>query len=417
MSADLTGKRIAILATDGVEGIELTSPRDALEQAGATVELLAPQDGAIQLWDHAEKGGTLPVDRTVSEADPQQYDGLVLPGGVRNADHLRIDAPSVRFVTALVRRGVPVGVICHGAWILIEARAVERPHAHLVPVAPDRPAERGRAAGSTRRCTTTTGWSRAGARTTSRRSTPGSSRSSPRACTRAGRPDTAARRSLCFARTRDAQAGGRREHLPHGELPLREAPVTEQDVFILADQALKAVVEQIRDDQWDLVVPDDMTRKPGVTLRELINYHAYDDAWVPDVLAGRTIEEVGDKYAGDLLGDHPKLNFASIVETAVLAVRAFDDPDRTVHLSYGDWPAREYLKHITSFRGLRTYDIAKLIGADTTLPPDLVQGLWDEIAPSAEEWRKLGVYGPAVAVPEDAPLQDRLLGLTGRQPA
>ena len=116
--------------------------------------------------------------------------------------------------------------------------------------------------------------------------------------------------------------------------------MTEQDVFILADQALNAVVEQIRDDQWDLVVPDDMTRKPGITLRELINYHAYDDAWVPDVLAGRTIEEVGDKYAGDLLGDHPKLNFASIVETAVLAVRAFDDPDRTVHLSYGDWPAR-----------------------------------------------------------------------------
>ena len=193
--------------------------------------------------------------------------------------------------------------------------------------------------------------------------------------------------------------------------------MTEQDVFILADQALKAVVEQIRDDQWDLVVPDDMTRKPGITLRELINYHAYDDAWVPDVLAGRTIDEVGDKFAGDLLGDHPKLNFASIVETAVLAVRAFDDPDRTVHLSYGDWPAREYLKHITSFRGLRTYDIAKLIGADTTLPPDLVQGLWDEIAPSAEEWRKLGVYGPAVAVAEDAPLQDRLLGLTGRQPA
>ena len=101
----------------------------------------------------------------------------------------------------------------------------------------------------------------------------------------------------------------------------------------------------------------------------------------------------------------------------MLAVRDFDDPDRIVHLSYGDWPAREYLKHITSFRGLRAYDIAKFIGADTTLPPDLVQGLWDEIAPSAEEWRKLGVYGPAVPVPDDAPLQDRLLGLTGRQPS
>jgi protease I len=126
MSADLTGKRIAILATDGVEGIELTSPKQALEEAGATVELLAPEGGTIQLWNHAEKGDTLPVDRAVSEADAEEYDGLVLPGGVRNADHLRMDTPSVRFVTAVVRRGVPVGVICHGAWILIEAWAVNR---------------------------------------------------------------------------------------------------------------------------------------------------------------------------------------------------------------------------------------------------------------------------------------------------
>jgi protease I len=125
MSAELTGKRIAILATDGVEGVELTSPREALEQAGATVELLAPEDGSIQLWDHSEKGGTLPVDKAVSEADPQTYDGLVLPGGVRNADHLRMDAASVRFVEALARRGTPIGVICHGAWILIEAQAVD----------------------------------------------------------------------------------------------------------------------------------------------------------------------------------------------------------------------------------------------------------------------------------------------------
>jgi protease I len=128
MSADLTGTltgtKIAILATDGVEGVELTSPREALEQAGATVELLAPAGDSIQLWDHAEKDGTLAVDRTVSEADPEEYDGLVLPGGVRNADHLRMDAPSVQFVTAMSRRGVPIGVICHGAWILIEAQAI-----------------------------------------------------------------------------------------------------------------------------------------------------------------------------------------------------------------------------------------------------------------------------------------------------
>ena len=193
--------------------------------------------------------------------------------------------------------------------------------------------------------------------------------------------------------------------------------MTEQDVFILADQALKVVIDQIRDDQWDQTVPDGMTpRLPGSTLRTVVNYHAYDDAWVPDVLAGKTKEEVGDKHDGDLLGDHPKLNFASIVETAVLAVRGFTEPDRIVHLSYGDFPAREYLKHITSFRGLRAYDLAKFIGADTTLPDDLVQGLWDEITPEAEQWREIGMYGPAVTAPADAPLQDRLLGLTGRQP-
>jgi protease I len=124
MSAELAGKRIAILATDGVEGVELTSPREALEQAGATVEILAPKDGSIQLWDHDEKGGTVAVDRQVSEADPGEYDGLVLPGGVRNADHLRMDTPSVRFVTELGRRSAPIGVICHGGWILIEAWAV-----------------------------------------------------------------------------------------------------------------------------------------------------------------------------------------------------------------------------------------------------------------------------------------------------
>jgi len=193
--------------------------------------------------------------------------------------------------------------------------------------------------------------------------------------------------------------------------------VDERDVFILADTALKGVVDQIRDDQWDLVVPTEMTpRLPGSSLRKVINYHAYDDAWVPDVLAGRTVEEVGAAWDGDLLGDHPKLNFASIVETAVLAVRGFGDLDRIVHLSYGDYPAREYLKHITSFRGLRVYDLSRFIGADATMPAALVQGLWDELSPQAEEWRKMGVYGPKVEVPDDAPLQDRLLGLTGRQP-
>ena len=88
------------------------------------MDILAPRDGSIQMWDHDEKSTTVAVDRQVSEAKASDYDGLVLPGGVRNADHLRIDQESVRFVTEVSRRSIPIGVICHGGWILIEAGAV-----------------------------------------------------------------------------------------------------------------------------------------------------------------------------------------------------------------------------------------------------------------------------------------------------
>ena len=96
--------------------------------------------------------------------------------------------------------------------------------------------------------------------------------------------------------------------------------------------------------------------------------------------------------------------------------RRCDDPDRLVHLSYGDFPAAEYLRHVTSFRGFRVFDIARWIGAGTEMPPDLVQGMWDVLGPDMEAWRAIGVYQAAVPVPDDAPLQDRLLGLSGRDP-
>lgn len=196
--------------------------------------------------------------------------------------------------------------------------------------------------------------------------------------------------------------------------------MNEQDVFILADTGLKGVVDQIRDDQWSMTMPPEFaTSSPHevVTLRQVINYHAYDDAWVPDMLAGATMAEVGaDAFGGDLLGDDPKAAFGALVERSCAAAATLDDPARVVHLSYGDYPAREYLTHITWFRGLRAHDIAKVIGGSTQLPADLVQGLWDQIEPDAEQWRQLGVFGPRVEVPAGASLQDRLLGLTGRQP-
>ena len=196
--------------------------------------------------------------------------------------------------------------------------------------------------------------------------------------------------------------------------------MTEQEVFVLADIALNDVVAKIADVQWDMQMPPSFARRATAevpTLRQIVGYHAYDDAWVPDMLAGKTIDEVGhDKYKGDLLGDDPKRAFAAIVEKACAAVRDFDDLDRIVHTSFGDFSARDYLLQTTYFRGLRAHDIAKVIGVDAAMSDDLVQGLFDEIKPVADQWREYGVMPPRVPVPDDAPPLARLLGLTGRDP-
>jgi protease I len=126
MSDQLQGKKIAILvANEGVEEVELTSPRDALREAGAEIDLLAPQDGEVQAFNHLDKGDTFTPDRAVAGADPDDYDGLVLPGGVANPDQLRTDTDAVQFVRSFFEAGKPVGVICHGPWTLINADVVD----------------------------------------------------------------------------------------------------------------------------------------------------------------------------------------------------------------------------------------------------------------------------------------------------
>ncbi len=121
MANELQGKRIAFLATDGVEQLELTEPRKALEAAGAQVDLVSLEDGEIQGVNHMDKGDKFPVDRTVSEARVDDYDGLVLPGGVANPDFLRMDQRAVSFAREFFEAGKPVGAICHGPWLLVEA--------------------------------------------------------------------------------------------------------------------------------------------------------------------------------------------------------------------------------------------------------------------------------------------------------
>jgi protease I len=124
MASNLSGKRIAILATDGVEQVELTEPRKALEEAGASTELISPKPDQIKAWKFKEWGDTLRVDKALDQARPQDYDALVLPGGAMNPDHLRMDAGAVDFVRQFVSTGRTVAAICHGPWTLIEAGAV-----------------------------------------------------------------------------------------------------------------------------------------------------------------------------------------------------------------------------------------------------------------------------------------------------
>jgi len=124
MGNTLESKRIAVLAAEGVEQVELVEPRNALEQAGATTELISLETGQVQAMNHTDKGDTFPVDRTVEEVDVADYDGLLLPGGALNPDNLRMNEGAVRLVREFFDRGKPIAAICHAPWVLVEADIV-----------------------------------------------------------------------------------------------------------------------------------------------------------------------------------------------------------------------------------------------------------------------------------------------------
>jgi protease I len=125
MAEELKGKKIAFLAAEGVEQVELTEPWKAVEQAGGSPELVSGDDGEVQAFNHLDKADTFAVDKTAKDADASEYDGLVLPGGVANPDFLRTDEDAVRFVRGFFEQAKPVGVICHGPWTLVEADVVK----------------------------------------------------------------------------------------------------------------------------------------------------------------------------------------------------------------------------------------------------------------------------------------------------
>jgi hypothetical protein len=188
--------------------------------------------------------------------------------------------------------------------------------------------------------------------------------------------------------------------------------MTIQEIFIQSNIALLGVVEQIHDEQWSMMLPDGASREP-TDLRTAVNYHAYDDAFVPDTLAGKTMQEVGDVYdslkdSANTLADYRAHN-----ARAIDAARSFSDLEAVTHLSYGDFPARDYLQHITSYRIGRCQTFAAMIGAKLELGEDFAQALIDEYTPIIDSYRQMGVFGPALEAPASADAQTRFYAMLG----
>lgn len=170
-------------------------------------------------------------------------------------------------------------------------------------------------------------------------------------------------------------------------------------------------VRAVRDDQWHLPTPDE-----GWTVRDLVQHLVSEERWAPLLIAGATLEEVGDRFDRDLLGDDPKAAWEVAARGALDAVQADGVLSRTVHVSFGEISGEEYLSQLTGDHTVHAWDLARAIGADERLDPELVEFAITAFIPDLDTWRAAGIFGPAVAVPPTASRQAQLLGLTGRKP-
>lgn len=162
----------------------------------------------------------------------------------------------------------------------------------------------------------------------------------------------------------------------------------------------------------------DWTRPTPCTdwnVRDLVRHLVYEELWTPPLLAGATVAEVGDRFEGDILGDDPQVAWKEAAAHAVAAA-APNVLGRTVHLSFGDFPGQEYLGQLTADHTIHAWDLARGIDADERLDPELVQFVFDFMAPQADQWAAAGVFAPAVDVAADAELQAKLLAMSGRTP-
>jgi len=188
-----------------------------------------------------------------------------------------------------------------------------------------------------------------------------------------------------------------------------------RDLFLASDGAMREVVKRLTPADLDHAVPADWSSTGVPTLRGILALHAKDEAWVPDLLAGKTMDEVGDRWNGELLGDDPIGNYLALnLRAEEAALNEFLDLDTAVfHFSYGDYPAREGFVHIAIYRAFQAWMIARLVGMDYSLPPQVVDGMNELVVPRVQEFRAIGVFPPAQPVPHDADAESALLHVTG----
>src|SRR3954470_8055061 len=170
-------------------------------------------------------------------------------------------------------------------------------------------------------------------------------------------------------------------------------------------------VEAIADNQWGLPTPC-----ADWDVRQLVHHLVYENVWAPPMLDGKTIDEIGDQFEGDLLGTDPKAAWQSSAKQAVDAVSRPGAMTKTVHLSFGEFPGEGYAMQLTTDLAVHAWDLARGIGADDRLDPELVEACYQAALPMEPMLRESGLFGEKVEVGSDADTQARLIGLMGRQP-
>ncbi|MFF0911795.1 hypothetical protein ACFWZW_13975 [Microbacterium enclense] len=184
------------------------------------------------------------------------------------------------------------------------------------------------------------------------------------------------------------------------------------DLFLHADAALREVIDQLGPADFSSPVPQEWSQLESPTLLGILGRHAYDEAWVPDVIAGRAAAD-GDPFAdADLLGDDPIASYDALNDDATAAVRTGSFA-QTFRFTYGDYPANEGLTHLAMYRASQAYSIAKEFGIPFHLSPALIAGMNEHVTPHADEWRQFGVFPPAIEPPAGADDETRLMCALG----